>query len=202
MREDAVKNNIAARRFTYCLTAFLGMTCLAFHPTEVNPRAEIFKQFEDRVKKYVELQKELDKKLPHLPKKTDARTIAAHRDALAKSIQQARADAHPGDIFIPEVQPLIKQIIQANLKGPTGKAQRTTILKENPKKDGAPAPDIQLKVNAPYPGKEPLSTVPPPLLLNLPQLPEGVTYRFVGRDLILLDSKSALIIDYMKGAFV
>ena len=55
-----------------------------------------------------------------------------------------------------------------------------------------------MKVNAPYPSDEPLSTVPPGLLLNLPELPESVNYRFVGRDLVLLDSKAALMIDYVR----
>jgi hypothetical protein len=57
---------------------------------------------------------------------------------------------------------------------------------------------IKVRVNAPYPDDEPLSNVPPQLLLNLPRLPDSVTYRFVGRDLILRDSKAALIVDFIR----
>jgi hypothetical protein len=42
--------------------------------------------------------------------------------------------------------------------------------------------------------------VPPLLLLQLPKLPADIEYRFVGRTLLLRDSKSNLIIDYMKEA--
>jgi hypothetical protein len=45
-----------------------------------------------------------------------------------------------------------------------------------------------------------LSTMPPSLLLNLPKLPEGLEYRFVGRNLILYDSKANLIVDILRNA--
>jgi hypothetical protein len=48
-----------------------------------------------------------------------------------------------------------------------------------------------------HPDKAPLSSVPPGLLLNLPQLPKGLEYRFLGRHLILLDSMANLIVDYL-----
>ena len=34
--------------------------------------------------------------------------------------------------------------------------------------------------------------------LQLPQLPEQVRYRFVGRDLILRDTEANVILDYIK----
>ena len=42
--------------------------------------------------------------------------------------------------------------------------------------------------------------MPPKLLLQLPPLPKNVEYRFVGKTLILYDSLSNLIIDYLPGA--
>jgi hypothetical protein len=42
-------------------------------------------------------------------------------------------------------------------------------------------------VNAIYPEKAALATVPPLILVNLPRLPDGLEYRFMGRDLILRD---------------
>ena len=39
--------------------------------------------------------------------------------------------------------------------------------------------------------------VPPGLLLTLPELPKGLEYRFVGRDLILLDTEPGLIVDFI-----
>ena len=55
-------------------------------------------------------------------------------------------------------------------------------------------------VNTPYPENAPLATVPPLILVNLPRLPDGLEYRFMGRHLILRDQPSNLIIDFVPGA--
>jgi hypothetical protein len=55
-----------------------------------------------------------------------------------------------------------------------------------------------LKVNARYPADAPLPTVPPNLLANLPQLPEDLEYRIIGRDLILRDVHANLIVDFAR----
>ena len=36
--------------------------------------------------------------------------------------------------------------------------------------------------------------------VNLPRLPDGLEYRFMGRDLVLRDQASNLIIDFVPGA--
>jgi hypothetical protein len=56
------------------------------------------------------------------------------------------------------------------------------------------------RVNALYPEKAPLATVPPLILGNLPRLPEGVEYRFMGRDFVLRDVKANLVVDYINEA--
>ena len=42
--------------------------------------------------------------------------------------------------------------------------------------------------------------MPPYLLPKLPQLPKQVKYRFVGRNLLLVDRENGLIVDYMTNA--
>ncbi len=42
--------------------------------------------------------------------------------------------------------------------------------------------------------------MPPTILLNLPQLPPEVKYRFVGRNMLLVDRDTNLILDYMTNA--
>ena len=65
----------------------------------------------------------------------------------------------------------------------------------------APAPGtVKLAVNAVYPKDQPLGTVPPNVLEALPELPEGVEFRFVDRYLALRDAESNLIIDFMPAA--
>jgi hypothetical protein len=55
-------------------------------------------------------------------------------------------------------------------------------------------------VNGPYPDGEPLSTVPPNVLASLPQLPEDLEYRFLGKHMILRDSRANIVIDYIPNA--
>jgi hypothetical protein len=44
--------------------------------------------------------------------------------------------------------------------------------------------------------------VPPSLLMALPTLPETLEFRFVGRSLILRDTKANLIVDLMPDVVV
>jgi hypothetical protein len=55
-------------------------------------------------------------------------------------------------------------------------------------------------VNTLYPEKAALATVPPLILANLPRLPDGLEYRFMGRDLILRDRDANLVVDFVAGA--
>ena len=83
--------------------------------------------------------------------------------------------------------------------GPANQDSRAQAKQGNPKNDtmaGEAQPTVQ--VNAVYPKSAPLSSVPPLLLMQLPQLPAGIEYRFVGSTLVLLDLEPNLIIDYMK----
>jgi hypothetical protein len=190
--------NGTVRMCSFLLALPLIASCASRSHPKVNADAQLFKEFSGRVKQYVDLQKKLESELPHLPDKADAAAIAAHKKALTDSILQARASARPDDIFFPKVQPVFKRIVMANLRGPNGRAILHAIQTGNPKGEEGKPSKLQVRVNAPYPADEPLSNVPPELLLNLPQLPESVTYRFVGRDLILRDSKAALIVDFIR----
>jgi hypothetical protein len=51
-----------------------------------------------------------------------------------------------------------------------------------------------------YPTTLPLVTVPAKLLRALPELPDGLEYRILGRHLILRDVKANLIVDFVRDA--
>ena len=55
-------------------------------------------------------------------------------------------------------------------------------------------------MNDVYPENIPLTTTPPTLLSKLPQLPQELAYRIVGRDLTLKDTKAGLIVDLIPNA--
>ena len=59
---------------------------------------------------------------------------------------------------------------------------------------------MPIKVNHPYPETKEVAQVQPALLLKLPQLPEQVRYRFVGRHMLLVDKDNDLILDYVLNA--
>ena len=59
---------------------------------------------------------------------------------------------------------------------------------------------LSTRINGTYPEKKPLSTVPPNILAVLPKLPDDVEYRFLGRHLILLDTRARVLLDGIPNA--
>ena len=156
------------------------------------------KEFSARVKTYLEIQKQVSSNLPPLAKtEADAAKIALRTKALANGIQQRRANAKQGDFFFPQAAHEFREIIRKELQGKNGAAPRKTVKTGNPAEEEAGVAKIVLAVNTPYPDKAPRSSVPPTILLSLPELPKGLEYRFLGPHLILLDSMSNLIVDYL-----
>ena len=162
-------------------------------PTRVNRDALVLQDFQQRVRKYVELHKRAAKKSLPLKETTDSAKIKAAQQVLADTIQAARKGARPGDIFTPEIRKKFRQLMYPELKGPDGRETKAWI------KEDAPTA-VPLKVNAHYPEAQPLSTVPPNLLERLPQLPEEVEYRIAGTHLLLRDVDANLIVDYVPNA--
>lgn len=135
--------------------------------------------------------------------KLGTREKADPQDALAQALAAKRADAELGDIFQPEVQPLFRRLIAEQLEGPDALAARKAMLEGNPEDEpGEPAGSdpIVVRVNGAYPLGATRSTVPASVLATLPPLPPCLHYRFVGRDLILVDTVAGLIVDFLPAA--
>jgi hypothetical protein len=60
--------------------------------------------------------------------------------------------------------------------------------------------EFDVDVNDTYSKERPLATMPPNILLTLPDLPRDIEYRFVGRRLILRDVRANIIIDEIPRA--
>jgi hypothetical protein len=168
-------------------------TAAAAPEQRVNPDAQVLADFQKRVEAYVTLHKKLEGSLPDLPNEATPQQIDQHQRGLSKLMQEARADAKPGDLFTPAMQQLVRRLMAQVFKGASGQQLRRSIFDENPV-------DMRLAVNGRYPDSVPLSTVPPQVLQNLPTLPEDLEYRFVGTRLILLDTHAHTIADYMGRA--
>jgi hypothetical protein len=147
----------------------------------------------DRVAKYVQLRSQVEGKLPKLADDAKPEAIDGHKQSLRKGLAAARAGAKPGDLFQPDTQALIRTLIgdAARRDGP---ASRQAVEEENPGRQ-------RVSINGEYPAGQPVATVPPQILRALPQLPDKeIEYRFMGRRLVLLDTRARMVVDYMENA--
>jgi hypothetical protein len=152
-----------------------------------------FQEFSDRVQKYVQLHKSVEATVPKLKATNEPELIAAHQKILARKIKAARAHAKRGDIFTPAAREDFVKAMSSEFQGPQAPHAKATI------KQGAPLNKIHLHVNEIYPETTPYTSVPPTMLQKLPKLPEEVAYRAVSSDLVLLDVKANLVVDYLRG---
>lgn len=156
---------------------------------------ETVKRFEERVKEYVKLRESVKGKLSiKLSKDSTPEQIAAFEKASAEALTAARAGAKPGDLFAPDIAQFIRTTLKSEFK-PTEKKEIRKVVLDN--ETSIPVP---LKVNYPYPEPKEFVEMPAKLLLKLPQIPKQVKYRYVGRNLMLVDADNNLIVDYMVDA--
>jgi hypothetical protein len=156
-------------------------------------------EFTAKLNEFKQVRDSVEKQLKPLPDQSTPEVLTARRDELMAGVRKARTGAREGDLFTPPVRTYLARIIATELSGADGKPARDVAKQGNPKFD-EPAGPAKVTVNARYPEAQPASTMPPTLLLRLPQLPEDLQYRFVGTDLILLDSKTGLVLDIFRRA--
>jgi hypothetical protein len=152
---------------------------------------EALQHFQDRVAEYAELH------AGQLARLGSQESVATQK-FLAHAMAAKRARARPGDMFQPAVQPLFRRLIAEQLEGPDALDARKAAFEGNPG-DEATVP-VVVRVNAEYPTGAARSTVPPSILLTLPPLPSCLHYRFVGSNLLLVDSVAQLIVDFLPAA--
>ena len=154
------------------------------------PQNPAFGDFSQRVEQYLKLRKAL----PNERTTKSREQIVDRRHALAEAIRQSRAGAKQGDIFTLEISEQFLRVIRGTLVGANSSSVRKTI------RQGEPLASLHLTVNGAYPEHLPMTTVPPTMLLRLPQLPEKIAYRIVGHDFVLQDTEARLVIDFTPGA--
>lgn len=150
---------------------------------------DVLDDFSARMSRYAELRSELEKALPPVRVTNDPGEIRSAQRALAKKIRTLRAGAHEGDMLTAATGVEVKKVLCIEMNAETWE----TIMDDNPG-------EFSSHVNDSYPEKRPLSTVPPNILARLPKLPHDVQYRFLGRHLILHDTRANLILDRLPYA--
>jgi hypothetical protein len=164
-----------------------------FHSTVSPEEKRAIASFEKRLKDYVKVRNQVKAKVPKLSKDSTPEQIAAFEKASIEALRVARAGAKPGDIFTPDAARFIRLTLKTEFKPSEKKEIRKVVLEA----EAARAP---LRVNYPYPDTAEFTEMPAKVLLRLPQLPKEVKYRYVGRNLFLVDTDNNLIIDYMPDA--
>src|ERR1700688_3240412 len=152
-----------------------------------------FQEFSDRVQKYVQLHKSVEATLPKLKATNEPELIVAHQKILARKIKAARAHAKGGDIFTSAAKGDFLKAMSSEFQGPQAPHAKATI------KQGAPLKKVHVHVNEIYPESMPYTSVPPTMLQKIPKLPDELAYRVVSSDLVLLDVKANLVVDYLPG---
>jgi hypothetical protein len=152
----------------------------------VNPTAAALAAFTKQVNAYMDIHKKEESALPDVKKGATPAQVLAFEKTLAERIKTARADAKQGDIFTPDVTPILKRIFADYYKGRSGREIRLLFDE---------VPSFKPQVNMTYPATLPKGNFPPRLALEMPQLPDELEYRLVADNLIMRDTQANLIVD-------
>ena len=144
---------------------------------------ETLAEFNRRIEDYAALRARLEKGLPPLVVTTNPDEIENFEHRLAERIDDARGSRR-GQIFIPAMEGQLKRMLASHVDA----GSLALIMEDGPG-------EIDVDINETYSKKHPLGTMPPKLLLLLPDLPRDLEYRFVGRHLILRDARANIVID-------
>lgn len=162
-------------------------------PVVTEQEKQMLAAFDRHVKDYLKQRERVKAKLQPISKDATPEQIAAYQKAFMESLRAMRTGTKPGYIFNPQTVEYFRRIIKTEVPAADKPEIRQTILEADTK-------GVPLKVNFPYPETKELTQIPPTLLLRLPQLPKEVKYRYVGRNLLLVDTDNNLIVDYMLDA--
>lgn len=185
--------NLVARRYVASLVigsalfVAIGIAASAAVPK----RKELATEFLDRAKRYLDLRKKVEGSAPKPNNTPEA--ITARQHDLGDKLRVARAGARQGEIFTPEISRYFRHQLKESMEGQRGKEIRRSLRSSEPV-------NIELQVNMSYPENVPLQSTPPSLLRKLPQLPEGLEYRLLNRELVLRDAEANFIVDYVPDA--
>jgi len=145
--------------------------------------AESLATFTRNVQEYANRRAKLEAGLPPLQVTPNADEIERFERRLAERIRRGRS-SHRNQVFTPTLAQEIKQLLQAHADPSTV----ALILDDGPV-------EFDVDVNDSYSKQRSLATMPPSILLLLPDLPSEMQYRFAGRHLLLLDARSNMIVD-------
>ena len=149
-------------------------------------------EFVVSVNRYVEMHRLVTAPLGPPEMCADAEELLRQEWAFAKAIREARPYAREGDIFTPEVARYFRAVI-AEVAWERG----LNLVGEVEDAAGWDTEAAVVEVNAQVPWNAgPMMW--PSVLSRLPALPPELEYRFVGRDLVLVDMFGSIVVDVLR----
>jgi hypothetical protein len=158
------------------------------------PTPQVPQVFFARINQYVEMHRLATAPLGPLVMCSDPEELLRQQWALARAIRESRPNAREGDIFTPDAARYFRTLI-AEVAWQRGLDLWGEV-------EDALAWDTEaavVEVNAPVPWNAgPMMW--PSVLWRLPELPPELEYRFVGRDLVLIDVDGNIVVDVLREA--
>ena len=149
--------------------------------------------FSERIRSYMQLREAAVDATERLDDDQAAGELVEDRLALVREIQKLRGSAQQGDLLGGTVEARIRASLNSLFMSADGARLSRRILEVQPE-------SFAVVINERYPGDEPRARMPADVLDALPKLPGELSFRFVGRDLVLLDRSAGLILDVLPDA--
>ena len=150
-------------------------------------------QFHVRVEDYLKLRKTAASELPKPKPTPSAEEIEQRKALLTSTLAAARTGVAQGSIFTPAVAAEFRRLGKLAMDGADGPRVQKSLKRAEPVQ-------IAVRANQAYPPAAPLQSMPPTLLMGLPELPKELEYRLVGKTLVLRDIEANLIVDFLPEA--
>ena len=155
----------------------------------------VLRNFDRGVNQYIRLHRRLERSLPPEHLFDDSEDMSLATDALHAALVDARPNAQEGSIFTPAVAHVLPARLERAIAR-LGRAPGEVWLAMN---RGYISGVPEIRVNDRFPPIR-YARVWPALLDALPALPDELEYRFVDRDLVLVDVHADLVVDILKDA--
>jgi hypothetical protein len=153
------------------------------------------RQFESRVAAYVALHRSVERSVPTPRVFTDSAEAEKMFRAMTQAMQAMRASVNEGDVFIAEAAPEFRRRIGDALLAANADLQDLLAEMRDTTLPGARPPVVNETFSWALG-----NLMPPQVLMALPPLPDELEYRFVGRDLVLIDVHANLVVDVLREA--
>ena len=183
--------SLAPLLLAVCLAVLTGAAAQA-QSTGSSPH----ERFTTETREYAQLHRQIEQSLGPIQITTSPADLLANVNALAAAIRAERAGARRGDLFTTELSSDLRLRI-ADALARHGLSPADLVTDEVP--EGVSRQALALRVGGPFPwiaGSTMLSCV----LDVLPPLPRELQYRFLFRDLALVDVHANLVVDILPDA--